>query len=129
WGTMLFNHKDIMEHGSISEQNFLKLLPDTIEDFMDYMKNVVSVNFMKGASFAKVTADNAAVATGYITVDRPDLFVLGQKVIVDDDNSSPVTGYVTEIVLDLYQVRLCTARGGSTGVDFTNYTLAQNAKC
>lgn len=31
WGTMLFNQRDLMEHGKITEQNFLKMLPDTVE--------------------------------------------------------------------------------------------------
>ena len=36
WGTMKFNARDFMEHnGSVSEQSFLKNLPDTIERFVD----------------------------------------------------------------------------------------------
>jgi len=39
WGSMIFNHRDLMEHnGKIPESTFLKILPDTIEDFMDYQK-------------------------------------------------------------------------------------------
>ncbi len=127
WGSLIFNHRDLMEHEQISEQNFLKILPGTIEDFMDYMKNVVSVNLLNGAHFAKLIGDGDA--SGNITVDRPDRFVIGQKVSVDDDDSSPVTGYVKSINMNTKVVNLVDARGGSTPVDLSGYTVAQNAKC
>lgn len=127
WGSMIFNHRDLMEHGQVSEQNLLKILPGSIEDFMDYMKNVVSVNLLNGAHFAKATADGTV--GGDLTVDRPDRFVIGQKVIVDDDNSTPVTGYVKSINMNTRVVNLVTTRGGSTAVDLSAYAAAQNTKC
>lgn len=126
WGTMIFNHRDIMEHGAISEQNLLKLLPDTVEDFMDYMKNVLSTNFLNGAHFAKLTATGDA--SGNITVDRPDRFSIGQKISVDDDDSTATTGYVLSINMNTSVVNCATARGGATPADFSGYTVAQNAK-
>ena len=126
WGSLIFNHRDLMEHEQISEQNFLKILPGTIEDFMDYMKNVVSVNLLNGAHFAKLTATGDA--SGNITVDRPDRFMIGQKIIVDDDDSAPVTGYVLSINMNTKVVNAVTTRGGATPVDFSAYTVAQNAK-
>jgi hypothetical protein len=127
WGAMLFKHRDIMEHGKISEQNFLKLLPDTIESFTDKFKAVISTNLLKGSHFAKLTATGDS--SGNITVDRPDLFEIGQKVLVDDDNSTPVTGYVLAINMNTKVVNLATARGGSTAADYSAMTTAQNAKC
>ena len=39
WGSLKFNHRDLMEHnGKVNEQSFLKLLPNAIEDFMDQFK-------------------------------------------------------------------------------------------
>jgi len=130
WGSMIFNHRDLMEHDAISEQNFLKILPGAIDDFLAYMKNVVSTNLLNGASFAKLTADSTA-NDGLITVNRPDRFQIGQKVLVDDDNSSPATGYVSTINMNTKVVLLVTARGGATPVDFSAnpMTTAQNAKC
>ena len=127
WGSLIFNHRDLMEHEQISEQNFLKILPGTIEDFMDYMKNVVSVNLLNGAHFAKATSDGTS--GGLLVVDRPDRFVIGQKVSIDDDNSSPVTGYVSAIDMNTRTITFVTARGGATPVDLSTYTVAQNAKC
>jgi hypothetical protein len=126
WGSLIFNHRDLMEHEQISEQNFLKILPGSVEDFMDYLKNVVSVNLLNGAHFAKLTAtgDNA----GNITVDRPDRFVIGQKISVDDDDSAPTTAYVLSINMNTKVVNCATARGGATPADFSGYSVAQNAK-
>lgn len=127
WGTMIFNHRDLMEHGEISEQNFLKLIPDTVEDFMDYMKNVVSVNLLNGAHFATLTADGDN--TGVITVNRPDRFAINQKVFLkDNDTALSVAGYVKSIDINTRKVTIVTARGGATPVDYSAYTVAQAAK-
>lgn len=127
WGSMIFNHRDLMEHGQVSEQNFLKILPGSVEDFMDYMKNVVSVNLLNGAHFATLIADGDA--SGNITVDRPDRFVIGQKVIVDDGDSATATGYVRTINMNTKVVTLYDARTGGSVVNLSGYTVAQAAKC
>src|SRR5690606_33580369 len=57
WGSMVFNHRDLMEHDKISEKNFLKILPDQIEDFLSYMKMCVALSFTNGSHFATLTAD------------------------------------------------------------------------
>lgn len=133
WGTMMFNHRDLMEHDMVSEQNFLKILPGAIEDFMDYMKNVVSVNLLSGASFCKAI-DNSAnggqanpTAGGLISVDRPDRSQIGQKVSLNDDNSGAATYYVTAIDMNTKTLTLSASRGGAAA-DLTAYTVAQNAK-
>lgn len=118
WGSLIFNHRDLMEHESISEKNFLKILPDSINDFMDYMKNVVSVNLLNGAAFAKLTAASVS-ASGLIVVDRPDRFVLGQKVVVTTTSPTTLTGYVSAININTSTITVVTARGGSTPLDFS----------
>lgn len=121
WGSMLFNHRDLMEHDKISEQNLLKILPDTIDDFMDYCKGVTSVALLNGAHFAKATAV-ATAATGAVVVDRPDRFVAGQKVKFITTDATTVTAYVKAsggININTSTIILVTARGGSTLVDFS----------
>lgn len=129
WGSLLFNQRDLMEHdgGGISEKTFLKVLPDSVDDFMDYMKQIVSVNLLNGSHFATLTA-NGTVGAG-MEVDRPDFFVIGQKVIVDDGDSAPATGYVQSINMETKVVVLETARGSGVVVDLSAYTTAQAAKC
>lgn len=118
WGSMVFNHRDIMEHDKVSEKNFLKLLPDAIEDFLDYMKNVVSVCLLN-QWVCTVTADSTA-NTGNITVDRPDRLMIGQKLIIQDPVLvSSFTGYVKSIDMNTLVVNVVTTRGGSTVVDFS----------
>lgn len=126
WGSMIFNHRDLMEHDKVSEKNFLKLLPDSINDFMDYMKNVVSVNLLNGTHFATLIADSTA-NDGIITVDRPDRFVIAQKVSVD--NGASVVGYVSNINMNTKQVLLVTTRGGATPVDFSAANRLTGSRC
>lgn len=126
WGSMLFNHRDLMEHDKVSEKNFLKILPDAVDDFMDYMKNVVSVNLLNGAHFATLTAV-ATANDGKIVVDRSDRFVIAQKVVVAA--TTDATGYVSAIDINTQTITLVTARGGATPVDFSANNAAVGAKC
>lgn len=125
WGSMIFNHRDLMEHETVSEKNFLKILPDAVNDFMDYMKNVVSVNLLNGKQFARTTAATTA-NDGILTVDRVDRFVIGQK--VQFDGATLGTGYVKSINVNDSKVLLVTARGGATPVDFSANNVASGAK-
>lgn len=125
WGSMIFQQRDLMEHDKVSELNFLKILPDSVDDFMEYMKNVVSVNLLNGSYFANTTAAYSS-ASGLLTVDRPDRFQVGQKVQVD--TSGPLTtGYVSAIDMNALTVTLVTQRGGATLVDFSANTVASGA--
>jgi len=118
WGTMIFNHRDLMDHGKISEQNFLKLLPDEIEDFMDFTKNTVSTNFLNGAVVANTTVI-ANAADGLVTVDRPDKFTIGMLVQFTTVDATLVTAYVKTININTQVMLLVTARDGATPVDFS----------
>lgn len=127
WGTMVFNHRDLMEHDKLSEQNFLKLLPDTVDDFMEYMKQCVSLSFLNGPAFAKLTTDGTA--GGSFTTDRPERFVLKQKVFFIDDNTTiSAAGYVQTIAMDTGVITVDTTRAGGVDLDISAYTVAQNAK-
>jgi len=127
WATLLFNHRDILEHdGKVNEDSFLKLLPGSIEDIMSYFKMVVSINMLSGPHFDAASA-NGTVG-GDITVKRPDRFSINQKVIIDDNDSAPVTGYVKSINVNTRVVNFVTTRGGATPVDLSGYTTAQAAK-
>jgi hypothetical protein len=127
WGSMIFNHRDIMEHNKVSEKNFLKLLPDTITDFMMFMQNTVSVNLLNGAHFCTMTADGDS--SGNLTVDRPDRLQIGQKVYFkDNDTALSSAGYIKTINMNTNLATVVTTRGGSTPLDISNYTVAQAGK-
>ena len=126
WGSMVFNHTDLLQHdGKIKESTFLRVLPDTIEDFMEYMKMVVSVQLGTGPHFARATDDTNA-ATGVFGVDRVDRFCLDQKASLDDDDSAPIDVYVIAIDVSNSLVTFSATRGGAAA-NLVAYTVAQNA--
>jgi hypothetical protein len=126
WGTMLFNHRDLMEHnGRVKEQSFLKLLPGAVDDFMDNMKNMVSQHLFTGAHVATLTA-NGTVG-GVAEVDRVERFTIGQKLQLDDDDSVAVDVYVIAINVNTNQLTVSATRGGAA-LDISAYTTAQNAR-
>ena len=125
WGSMLFNETDLLQHGKLSEQNFLKIIPDAIMRHADYLSGMISQNLLTGSAVALATADGTI--GGNITVAQPDRFQIGMKVSVDDNNSSPVTGYISTINMNTGVLLVVTARGGATPVDLSAYTVAQGA--
>lgn len=127
WGTLLFNHRDLMEHdGKIPESTFLKILPDQIDSMMMYFKMVVSTHLLAGPHFAKMVADTD-LANGITQVNRIDRFTKDQKVYLDDDNSSPTAYYVINVNVYDETVTLSATRGGAAA-NISAYTTAQNGK-
>jgi len=128
WGSLIFNHRDLQEHdGRIPETTFLSILPDEVEDFMEYVKMVTSVQIGSGPHFATVTDDTNA-ATGVMVVDKVDRFIIDMHILIDDDDTATALDvYVTAIDINASSVTLSATRGGGA-VDLSAYTVAQNAK-
>lgn len=136
WGTLSFNHRDLMEHGKVSEQNFLQILPNQVDQFMQRMKETCSLNMLGAAQFATLTVDGTA--GGVVEVDHVERFTIGQKVIIQDADTAHVdggTGEVYVVAIDLNGGTLgagavtldAVARTGS-GTTMAAYTVAQSAK-
>lgn len=125
WGTMIFNEKDLDRHGDLTK-SFLKIVPDKIDQFMDRMSERVSISLLGSGAIAKATANGDA--SGNITVDNPELFTLGEKVEVIDDNTALVSGYVRAVNVNSGVLLIYDARTGGAVVDLSAYTTAQNAK-
>jgi len=127
WGSLIFDHTDLMQHdGPIPESTFIRIIEDDMDDFMEYYKQVVSIQLGSGPHFALVT-DSTDAATGIFVVDRVDRFMLGQKATLDDDNSAATSVYVIAIDLNTSKVTFSATRGG-VAADLSAYTAAQNAK-
>lgn len=128
WGSMIFNHRDLMEHGAISEQNLLKILPDQIDNFMSYMKNAVSINLMNGNHMATLTSDGAA--DGTLIVDRPERFQLKQKITVEDDGTvgASASGFVQSIDRNTKTITIDTTRAGGVDLDLSTFLVANTAR-
>lgn len=130
WGSLIFNQRDLQEHdGKIPDSTFLRILPDELEDFMDYKKEVVSIQLGSGPHFAKLTADGDTNGVGVIDVDKVDRFMVDQKLFLDDTNSVlSVPLYVTAINVDDSQVTVSATRGGAP-VSVAAYQLVDDARC
>lgn len=131
WGSLRFEHKDLMTHdGKVNEKSFLKILPGQIDSFVEYMKMAVSVNLLNGPHFVELTV--GGTVGGVIEVDRIDRLNIDQEIVLDDDNSSPVTVFVTSIDVNGGTLKkgsaVVSATRGGAALDVSAYTVAQNAK-
>lgn len=128
WGSLKFYHTDLIQHdGKVNEDSFLKILPDELEDFTQFMKERASCIMLNGYA-SKATADGDA--SGNITVAHPERFVIDEAVYVDDDNSSvSAVGYIRAINLETGVIQLYDAPvSGGSAINLSGYTVAQNAK-
>lgn len=116
----------IQHDGKVKESTFLRILPDQVDMFMNYLKMLLSINLMGGPHFATVL-DATDAASGVLKIDRIDRVNLGQKVILDDSNSPEAAYYVTAINVNEQEVTLSATRGGAAA-DVSAYTVAQGAK-
>jgi len=126
WGSMIFNHRDLIEHnGKIPESTFLKILPDTVDDFMAYMKMVVSIQLGTGPHMSEATVDGTA--GGVMGVSRVDRFCLDQKITWVDGDTVAADYYVIAIDMNTSLVTFSAPRGGAAA-DLSAYTVAADAK-
>lgn len=125
WGSMLFKHRDLMEHGKISEQNFLKILPGRVEKFIDRIKHMLCLMVTNGPAFASITVDGTA--GGVIGVDRPERFQRGQKVYVEDSGTAAAAYYVIAVDINAKTITVSAARG-STAANVSAYSVSQSGK-
>ena len=127
WGSLIFNHRDLMEHnGKIPETTFLKILPGQVDGFMKKIKEGVSTQLLNGPHFATFTADGTV--GGVIEVDHIDRFTLGQKLTIKDSDSAATDVYVIAISIDDSTITVSATRGGAAA-DVSAYSVAQEAKC
>lgn len=134
WGSLLFNQTDIVQHdGRVKEDSFLRLLPDSIEDFMDYMKQVMSIQLTQGPHFDEGLANGTA--GGVLVVSSVDRFAIDQKIRLRDDDTAIADYYVIAIDVNADvanrlasgSITVSATRGGAAA-DISAYTLAANTK-
>jgi hypothetical protein len=124
WGSLKWHERDLAEHSgsggsdSVSEQSFLKNLPKRLSSFMDAMKELVSTALLAGSHLGKCTA--AGTAGGVLAVDRPERFVIGQKLQVV--GNSTLVCYVIAIDINGNKLTVSATRGGAA-VDATSVDL------
>lgn len=126
WSSMIFNETDLMQHGKVSEQNFLHILPDALERHVSYLRGVVSQNLLTGPFVALFTANGTA--GGLFTVSQSDRFVINQKVIFKSSAAGPTTGYIKTINVNTGVIHAVTTRGGVVDVDLSLFLVADGAE-
>ena len=122
YGAMAFNSRDLMDHGKLSSQNFLKLVPDAIDQLMKFFRQSASIQIL-GGSHLDTVATAFDAATDVLAVNHPERFQIDQKIVVYD-GSVTATGYVKTINKNTGLISFVTTRGGSTAVDLAGLTEA-----
>ncbi len=118
WSTLYFNHRDFEEtDGTTKAQNFLRSLKGQLPRMLDYTKTIMSLQFLAGPHFAILTA--AGTSGGLITVDRPELFSKGQKIITALVGTRNSVGYVDTVNMETNVIHVVTARGGAVDDDLS----------
>jgi hypothetical protein len=134
WASLIFNHRDLMDaEGKIPENTFLKILPGEVDSMVDYFKQVVSTSLGAGSHFARFLTNGTV--SGTFETDHIDRFNIGQKLQIDDNDSSPLTVYVIAINVNVATVAgsdgtvTVSATRGGAAADISAYTTAQSARC
>jgi hypothetical protein len=124
-GTLKFKHKDLITHdGKITEASFLKLLPNTLNEFADTIRMAIAQNFLNGKVLAKGTANGTA--GGLLEVDRIERFRKGMKIQIEDADTALATYYVLAVDrsnLLAPKIKVSATRGGAAA-DISALTTA-----
>lgn len=115
WASLQFYGRDLMEHGQVSEQNFLKLLPDQLDQTLMFMKEMVStatLNTQEIATITNIGSAGGASTLATVTVDRPENLVIGQKLLARE-GSTEENVYVISINMNTGVCTLADERGGT----------------
>lgn len=127
WGAIQFNAKDLMIHDKVSEQNFMKLLPDELERHMDYVAQVLGQNICSGKAVDYATGNGAN--TGKIKIANPERVQIRQYVeFLSDAVVVAITGYIKTIDINTGEILVVTAPDGATPVDLSTLLTADKAK-
>jgi hypothetical protein len=109
WGTMQFHQRDL-DSMSGGEGAFVDLIGDRIEVFAQTMKEALSQQLLNGAHIDAVSG--AGGAAGVCSITRPELFQVGQKVVVDQGATGQAY-YVVAVNLSDNEITLSDSRGGA----------------
>jgi hypothetical protein len=121
YGSIFFNSRDLqIDHYRISEQNFISLLPQQLQQLMKYMRQTVSVQLLNGGALDSVASGWVGGATGVVDCLHSERFSRTQKVtLVDTTGPTTISGYVEKIDKSLSTLTIFDARTGGSVVDLT----------
>jgi len=126
WGSLKFFEKDLIQHGKVNEQSLVKLLPGEIDSLMGYFKNSLSLQFTNGASFMALNVDGTSGGVaGVLRIERAEL---GANVVIKDNNSNALQGWIGAINVNTNLITLYSDAALTTVLDISAFTVAQAAK-
>lgn len=125
-GSMKIHEKDLEKHSGDMKKSFLDFWPEKSKQFMKRFEERMSVLLLGDGSICTATA-NGTIG-GVLKLDRPHLLTIGEKVEIDDDNSTPVAAFVRKINLNTKEVTFYDAPTGGAVVDLSGYATANKAK-
>lgn len=115
WASLVFNSRDLMEHDKVSEQNFLQILPNQLDQTLGFMKEQVSIAVLNTSEITTVVSitngdgSNPAV----LVVSHPERLEIGMKVLIRDAANTENNAWITEINRNTGAVSVVDAFGGS----------------
>lgn len=121
WGSMIFNEKDLDLNNDF-KGSFLKILPGKINQFLTRLERDFSHLILNGPAIDSLTANGTAL--GIATVNFPERFSIGQKVIVRRSTPAAIVGYVRTINMEDKELELYDARTDGAVIDISTYTTA-----
>ena len=119
YGSIVFNSRDLQyDHYKISEQSFISLLPQQLQQLMKFMRQTISIQLLNGGRLDGVATGFVGDATGAVTVLHPERFQRTMKVVLKDADTT-VTGYVESINRSTGELFIFDARTGGAASDLT----------
>ena len=120
YGSIYFNSRDLLDHGKVSEQNFIRLLPTQLDQLMKYMRQTVSIQILNGGALDSVATGWAGGAAGTVDALHPERFSRTQFVkLVDTTGPTTATGYIRTIDKSTGELTIYDAVTGGSLVDLT----------
>jgi len=117
YGSLIVHEKDLMLNGKVSEQSFIRILPDQLEDLRDVYSQSVSTQLLNGGALTAVTV--AGTSGGVISVSHPERLTIGMRLSFKGAVQTGV-GYVKTININTGALLIVTTPGGSTGQDLSD---------
>lgn len=112
YGSLIVYEKDLMLNGKVNVQNFIKILPDQLDDLKEVFAQAVSLQVLNGGPLDVVTV--AGTAGGVVSVAHPERFTIGMKLTFKGTAES-ATGFVASINMNTGALLIVTEPHGSTG--------------
>ena len=115
WASLVFNSRDLMEHDKVSEQNFLQILPNQLDQTLGFMKEQVSIAVLNTSEITSIVAitNGTGGTPAVLQVSHPERLEIGQNVLIRDAANTETLAWITEINRNTGDVSVVDSFGGA----------------